>query len=104
MCLCVCLCLGAQAGQCGGREQMSVIDGGRLNGELLWLSFCKLVRTDAITLTVDTGPSIMFTQSLHIQMGTVCACVLSTSGCVCVFFSYKQCTENGKKSNTHTDR
>lgn len=64
--------MGAQAGQRGGREQMSVIDGGCLNGELLGLSFCKLARTDAITLTVDTRPSITFTQSsdsLQIQMG-----------------------------------
>lgn len=75
MYVCVRHCLGAQAGQCGGREQMWVIDGGRLNGELLRLSSCKLVRTDAITLTEDTGPSITFTQSsrsLHIQMGTAC--------------------------------
>lgn len=70
--ICVSRWMGAQAGQRGGREQMSVIDGGCLNGELLRLSFCKLVRTDAITLTVDTRPSITFTQSsdsLQIQMG-----------------------------------
>lgn len=54
---------------------MWVIDGGRLNGELLRLSSCKLARTDAITLTEDTAPSITFTQRgriLHIQMGAVC--------------------------------
>ena len=65
--MCVRHCLDAQAGRCGGREQMWVIDGGRLNGELLRLSSCKLVRTDAITLTVDAGPSITLTQSSHID-------------------------------------
>lgn len=71
VCMCACHCLGAE--KCGGRERM--IDGGRLNGEVLRLSSCKLVRTDAITLTEDTRPSITFTWSsrvLHIQMGTVC--------------------------------
>lgn len=70
--ICVSPWMGAQSWQRGGREQMPVIDGGCLNGELLRLSFCKLVRTDAITLTVETGPSITFTQSsdsLQIQMG-----------------------------------
>lgn len=54
-----------QGSQRGGREQMSVIDGGRPNGELLGLSFCKLVRTDAITLTADTRPSITLTDSSY---------------------------------------
>lgn len=58
-----------------------MIDGGRLNVELLRRSSCKRLRTDAITLTVDTGPSIMFTlssRSLCVQKGTVCVCA-----CVC---------------------
>lgn len=37
---------------------MSVIDGSSLNGELLRFSSCKLVKPDAITLTLDTGASI----------------------------------------------
>lgn len=63
---------------------MWVTDGGRLNGELLRLSSCKLVRTDAITLTSDTRPSITFTLSsntLHIQMGAVCVCVRTVHLC-----------------------
>lgn len=42
-----------------------MIDDGRLNGELGQLSCGKLVRTDAITLTADTRPSIKVTQSSH---------------------------------------
>lgn len=45
---------------------MSVMDGSCLKGELLSLSCCKLVRTDAITLTVDTRPSITLTRSAHV--------------------------------------
>lgn len=91
--ICVSCWMGAQAGQRGDREQMSVIDGGCLNGELLGLSFCKLVRTDAITLTVDTRPSITFTQSsdsLQIQMG------------MCVHFFFFSGT-NIKNHDSQTD-
>lgn len=81
VCVCACVghCLGARTGQGGGREQMWVIDGGRLNGELLRLGSCKLVRTDAISLTEDTGPSITLRRSsrgLHIQMATEPQCVV----------------------------
>lgn len=100
--ICVSRWMGAQAGQRGGREQMSVIDGGCLNGELLGLSFCKLVRTDAITLTVDTRPSITFTQSsdsLQIQMG-MCVHFFFFSGTnIKNYDSLITCVESASKTN-----
>lgn len=64
-----------------------VIDDGRLKGELLQLSCSKLVRTDAITLTADTRPSITVTQSSHgrrLQIAVsvregVCVCKATTT-------------------------
>lgn len=79
MCLClsvrVCVCVCVHA--C-----VWVIDDGRLNRELLQLSCGKLVRTDAITLTADTRPSITVTQSSH---GRHLQIAVSVREGVCVF-------------------
>lgn len=60
-----------------------MIDDGRLKGELLQLSCSKLVRTDAITLTADTRPSITVTQSSHGRHLQIGVCVRE-GVCVCV--------------------
>lgn len=72
-CLCVSVCVSVCAW---------VIDDGRLNRELLQLSCGKLVRTDAITLTADTRPSITVTQSSHGQHLQI---AVSVREGVCVF-------------------
>lgn len=74
------------------RVCVCVIDDGRLNGELLQLSCGKLVRTDAITLTADTRPSITVTQSSHSWHLQIAV----SEGCVCVRQQQQQKTQWAK--------
>lgn len=80
-----------------------VIDDGRLKGELLQLSWSKLVRTDAITLTADTRPSITVTQSSHGRHLQIAVCVREG---VCVFARQlqqkKRCHSGDINEQNHT--
>lgn len=78
-----------------------VIDDGRLNGELLQLSCGKLVRTDAITLTADTRPSITVTQSSH---GRHLQIVESVHEGVCVCKKTKNPTNKQRKKKYITNK